>query len=92
MQEKIGRYLDKGFFIIFRYCYKIYRNIVNLQLTVFTIIFVYNKWKNNKPKPNLLKSLASTASAIIQDASTWKEKKRKSAQDFLNEKKKKNHH
>ena len=82
---------DKDFYLL-QIWLQIYSNIVRLQLIVFKIIFVYNKWKNNKPKPNLLKSLASTASTIIQDASTWKEKKRKSAQEFLNEKKKKNHH
>ena len=98
MQGKVGRYLTKTYlFIYFKCCYKFYSNIVNLQFTVFTIIFVYNKWKN-KSKPNLLRSLTSTstASSIIQLVLTCKrQKKKKSAQ--LTEKnfqadKKKNHH
>ena len=32
-------------FIHFKCCYKIYLNIVSLQLIVFKIIIVYNKWK-----------------------------------------------
>ena len=56
---KIERYLTVEIFfwiktfIHFKCCYKIYLNIVSLQLIVFKIIIVYNKWKINlslKPK------------------------------------------
>ena len=84
MQGKVGRYLIKTFFFIyFKCCYKFYSNIIRLQLIVFTIIFVYNKWKKINLSLNLLRSLTSTstASSIIQLVLTCKrQKKMKSAQ------------